>query len=189
MEDAMREEGWNETRTRDVFGSPATHVEFPRSSSDNNGIMASLRYRINRGFSIGVILDNSNLGETIGRQEELSLLIMKYSATTVAAVVSAEASLFHLGIGPALYFPKAKERSEGDAAGETQKMGMILDLGLAFPQRSRFFGELLLQYRHVGKVQIGPITRTIGLTGPSGTFSAKVSYSHLFMGVGVGIRI
>jgi hypothetical protein len=73
-----------------------------------------------------------------------------------------------------------------------KKWGFLLDLGLSIPENSRFFVELKVQYRSVGKIEIGPYESTFEteFVKASATFPrSKVSYNHSFYGIGIGFRV
>jgi hypothetical protein len=117
-----------------------------------------------------------------------------YSVATYAPVFSVQAGVLRLGIGPAWNVIKA---TRTDAEGvspvkNVKKLGILLDFGLSVPRNSRFFVELKVQYRSAGKIEIGPYESTFEteFVKASATFSrSKVSYDHLFYGIGIGFRL
>ena len=110
---------------------------------------------------------------------------------TYASIVSIQAKVIRIGIGPALHFAHSHQEN-GDnkiASKSTKKIGFLLDLSLFFPWESRFFGEIRAQYRSVGKVRIGPYeSRSINLGYSAVLPPTKVNYNHWLIGLGFGIR-
>ena len=60
---------------------------------------------------------------------------------------------------------------------------------MAVPPRSPVFGELLVQYRHVGNVEAGPFTTSASVYGVGSSLpAAEVGMNHWFVGFGAGVR-
>lgn len=156
--------------------------------------LIEIHYLIKNHFSIGAVLGNSPIGETIGYHDPLCFLFIKYSVKTYAPVFSFLSNGFRLGIGPAWYIANATriDAGGGTPSKSVNKLGLLFDLGLNIPEHSRFFFELKVQYRSVGKIEIGPYESKFEtpFLKESATFPAsKVSYNHFFVGVGFGFRL
>jgi hypothetical protein len=68
-------------------------------------------------------------------------------------------------------------------------VGLVSEVAVDVPPRSRVFGELLFQYRRIGDVEAGPFTTSRGLSGHGSTLPVTtVSMNHWFLGFGMGMR-
>ncbi len=65
------------------------------------------------------------------------------------------------------------------------KVGFLIDFGLRFPKKSLFFFELNCQYRYVGKAEIGPFNEN---PYRDELPNVEVTYNHVFIGGGFGVR-
>ena len=84
--------------------------------------------------------------------------------------------------GPAFY----ASTFEAGATDTNRGLGVVGELAVALPRRSRVFGELLAQYRRVGSVEAGPLNTS---ANPVSTLPAtEVNMNHGFVGLGVGAR-
>lgn len=191
IERAMTASGFDDTSYGLFSSKPIGH---PFSTTGIGHTLIEVHYLIKDHFSVGAILGNSSIGETLGYHDPLCYLFIKYSVKIYAPVFSVLSHGFRLGIGPAWYIANA---TRTDAGGGTpsksvNKLGFLFDLGLNVPENSRFFFELKVQYRSVGKIEIGPYESKFEteLLKESSTFPAsKVSYNHFFVGIGVGFRL
>jgi len=198
IEKAMRAGGFNDdTEVGGLFGGGEA-IAYPSSKTGfgETGfpMLFELHYLIKPYFSIGAIISNSPIGQTFGYHDPLCFLSIEYSVATYAPVFSVRAGVLQLGIGPAWNVMKAT-RSDGGGVSpveKVKKLGILLDFGLGIPRNSRFFVELKVQYRSVGKIEIGPYESTweTEFEKASATFPrSKVNYDHLFYGIGVGFRL
>ena len=197
IEKAMRAGGFNDTQVGGLFGGgEAIAHPFSKTGFGETGfpMLFELHYLINPYFSIGAIISNSPIGQTLGYHDPLCDLFIDYSVATYAPVFSVRAGVLRLGIGPAWNVMNAtRTDAEGVSPVEkVKKLGILLDLGLSIPRNSRFFVELKVQYRSVGKIEIGPYESKweTEFARASATFPrSKVNYSHLFYGIGIGFRL
>ena len=143
------------------------------------------------GFSSGV----SKIGATFGQQRDTGeYLTVHYRVTTATPLLIVRPGHgAHTGVGPSLVSSTfSTEAPGGYGTFETQtrrRVGLMWELGLSVPPRSRMFGEFLLQYRYVGRVDAGPFSATNLFTGvPSTLPQTPVSMNHWFAGFGAGVR-
>jgi hypothetical protein len=60
---------------------------------------------------------------------------------------------------------------------------------LHLPGRTRFFLDVRAQYRHAGRMTVGPYTPFAWPAGSPAPFPAsEVRFNHWFAGVGPGVR-
>jgi hypothetical protein len=195
IEQTMTAAGFGDTSYGFFSSKP---IEHPSSSTGIGHAAPSwlieVHYLIKDHFSIGAIFGNSPIGETLGYHDPLCYLSIDYSVKTYASVFSLLDNGFRLGIGPAWYIANATrtDAGGGNPSKSVNKLGFLLDLGLNLPENSRFFFNLKVQYRSVGKIEIGPYESKLEteFIKESATFPAtKVSYNHFFVGVGFGFRL
>lgn len=188
IEKAMVASGFNET-TYNFFRQGNIQHPFSRTGFDwfnRYSLMISAHYLLGPHFSVGVIVSESDIGRTHGACEGC-LLFIHYGVTTCAPVISGQAYGFRISIGPALYVVKSAQ--DQGINQQANKIGFLLDFGLTFPEKSRFFVELKGQYRLVGETIIGPYEEKSLWDDVSSTFpAAKVNYNHWFLGGGIGFR-
>lgn len=190
IENAMIASGFN--KTSEGWGSSVEHP----SSRTGNGYtgypwMIAVQNRIKPRLLLGVIVSDAPIGMTFGMHDPYLFLFVEYSVFTVSPTVSYQvADGVHVGIGPAIYVAKSSQDKAGREVNSQSatKFGVLLDAGLSIPAHSRFFAIASLQYRYVGNTTIGPFESRIG--NYSATMPAtSVSYDHLFVSVGMGIRL
>jgi len=121
--------------------------------------------------------------------EDASLEV-SYSARYIATIFSYNLyDILRIGIGPSVNFTKAWESSHIyeriDVEYYNTKVGFIIDFGFRIPRKKRFFGELNVQYRYVGKVEIGPFYVNPN-RDPLPPITVK--YDHFSICPGFGVR-
>lgn len=148
--------------------------------------MLGLDYRIKAPFSLAVFFSNSNTGTTHGYHENRSFLSIDYSVSMVASTFSVQSEGMRFGAGPVIFTTNVWRGSEpGEPIKKKDdKIGFLIDFGLAIPANYHFFAELKVQYRKVGRVGIGPFMDT-GMILTATLPATKVSYDHWFMGLGL----
>jgi len=189
IEEAMRMAGLDYGSVRPFFSDRTRY--YPYSETEASWIF-ELDYLFKHSYGAGVLLSKS-YGTTSARPLEID-----YSVFTFAPTISiAPNETIRIGIGLAFHNTRAwkakvhscsppqcpspwQKFSEASETNEKFKMGFIIDFGVRFPKKSRFFGELKLQYRKVGKATIGPFEYRIEAT--------EVNFDHLFIGMGFGFR-
>ena len=188
IEMAMISSGWNETSPG--FFGPAIKHPFSNTGFGALGFpwMLGLDYRIKAPFSLAVFFSNSAIGTTHGYHENRSSLFIDYSVSMVASTFSVQSEGMRLGAGPAIFTTNVwNDDGSGGPVKKDNKIGFLIDFGLAIPTDSHFFAELKVQYRKVGQVGIGPFMDT-GKILPATLPATKVSYDHWFTGFGLGKR-
>ena len=188
VEMAMISSGWDQGSCN--IKECGKIYKHPFSSTGFGGFpwMLGFDYQIKTPFSLGVLFGNSNIGKTLGLHEERLSLNIDYSVRMVATTFSVQSKGVWLGAGPAIFTANAwKSSGAGAPIEKHNKIGFLMDFGLAIPADYSYFVELKVQYRKVGQVEIGPFMDTGKIL--TATFPAtKVSYDHWFMGFGLGIR-
>lgn len=174
-----------------IWGTKPSEV-YPKSNPVIGGILG-LHYIFKSPFAIGILTSYAQ-GVTKGRNYHILegnyrdgteiILDVNYSILTLAPLVSVQASWFKFGVGGTLNYISTYYQED-----RYWKLGLILDTGLIIPFKGQpFFGEIVFQYRSIGEFEIGPYTATGGAY--SATFpTSNVNYSHIFLGLGVGIRL
>jgi hypothetical protein len=188
IEDAMRAAEFDKRSPAFFWGSGVNHP----FSSGRVSWMVGIKYYLQYPFSIGIFLSNTHLGETYGYHDQAKFINIDNSAFIIAPIISINSyDIIRIGIGPALYFTKAWEpigaSSKADHFKHT-KIGFILDIGLRIPKETLLFGEINIQYRKVGTAVIGPFVAEY-FDKIAVLPKTDVNYDHLFIGVGVGIRL
>jgi hypothetical protein len=187
IEKLMIDVGLDDSSPGSFLGPGSSH---PRS---DKGItwMINGNYRVTQRFSAGVIVSKSDFGTTHGYRDPSAGLLgthlrINYSALTFAPIVSFQINVLRFGLGPALHITKSDATS---IIKKQNKFGFLIDVGLTFPENSRFFIEFRALYRVVGKVEIGPYDKTVVLEDPVIIPKTEVDYNHLSIGIGLGFRL
>lgn len=172
------------------FGGGSPGKVYPKSNPVIGGILG-LHYMLKSPFAAGILVSFAQ-GVTKGRHYEGGYwtrdteiyLDVNYSILTFAPLVSVQASWFKLGVGGALHYIGTYHQRD-----KCWKLGFLVDSGLIIPFKGKpYFGEVIFQYRSMGEIKIGPYIATeesYSVTFPV----SRVNYSHIFVGVGVGIRL
>ncbi|UCF20402.1 MAG: hypothetical protein JSU87_03070 [Gemmatimonadota bacterium] len=181
LEMALISSGWDEPRPDPVTGLVSEH---PRSSHGGASPMIALRYRFTLLLAGELLFSNVETGRTTGYQFPTTLQL-RHSVLSFAPLASVQLAILHLGAGPALHVVRAGYGSEGYDESHL-KLGVLGDLGIAFPQDYVVFLDVRAQYRVVGKAEIGPIS---GAGGGSGAFpAAQIDFNHLYLSAGLAVR-
>ena len=152
--------------------------------------MICSKYYLKSQFSIGIVGGITFLGRTYGPVPEDANLQVIYSARYIATIFSYNLyDILSIGIGPSVNFTKASERSFSyeriNVKYYNTKVGFIIDFGFRIPRKTRLFGELNVQYRYIGKVEIGPFYVNPD-RDPLPQITVK--YNHLSICPGFGVR-
>jgi hypothetical protein len=138
----------------------------------------------------GGIVSYNPLGMTAGYKSPSHFVDLDYSVVAVAPTVGILLEeILRLGVGPALYFCSCSASTPYGEVGSTSetKLGLIVDAGLVFPAKTRFFVDLAFQYRLVGDATVGPFQDVYGSS--VATFPAtEASFNHAFIALGMGVR-
>jgi hypothetical protein len=195
LEDAMRAAHFDENRGSCVFGLcfPGVNHPFSRTGFGEIGFpwTVSGRRWLSSWYGVGLSGGFSEIGTTFGqRRDSGEFLFLQYSVATVAPLlIIRPAHWLHTGIGPAFLISTftTASTSSPDQAQTRRSAGLLWEAGIALPPRSRVFGEVLVQYRHVGRVDVGPFDATNPPTTATLPIT-NVQMNHWFLGVGTGVR-
>lgn len=93
------------------------------------------------------------------------------------------------GIGPGLFFNQIDKLQIGEDPSRRQKitMGMVGHIATRFPQHTRLFGSIGLQYRWTPKTTFGPLKIWSGRTSVV-LDGFTTNFSHFIMNVGLGYQ-
>jgi hypothetical protein len=99
-------------------------------------------------------------------------------------------SAWSIGLGPALYVCHGVNELAGSAAQRTRalKLGLLAEAGLRLPSHTRWFCDMTLQYRIVGRARIGPFNSGVVTSDTVVLPATSPRFDHLFVGIGLGRR-
>ena len=164
-------------------------IEHPFSTAGASKTL-QVHYLFKGHLSVGAVWSQSEFGETLGYHSPGCYLFIDGSAETYAAVIAINSDGFRLGLGPSWNRIKAFRSDAGNPAGEkvANRLGLLFDVSLCIPARSRVFVELAAQYKFVGNMSVGPYVASY--LGASATFpSTKANFNHFVIGLGLGFRL
>ncbi len=202
LSDLMIQGGFDDSR-ENIFGG--SRISFPqdRGGGARRGTIA-LTYRVRSRWSVTLMVDTgrSSVALVDGRTgpyafadfESPSAFI--YAEQTMASVVGLVSFLpnpgMRAGVGVSVS-SLAVVYTQGLSAlqrFEAMRPGLVLDVGLALPAKTRFFVDVGAQFRFLMPLGVGPVPVSdydgdyIG-TVPGGS----VSFSHWRVTVGLGLRL
>ncbi|NQT77965.1 MAG: hypothetical protein HQ565_09645 [Bacteroidetes bacterium] len=186
IEEHMSNNGFDRQSSRGWFGGSGR--DYPFSDRFLPSLMLSVKYYLKPKLAIGMVGGILHLGSTHGNIGDYVHVENKLSY--FAAVISYNYyDIVRIGVGPAVYFTRTWEEGfniEGSlAAYEHTKLGFVIDFGLRIPKKTRCFFELNIQYRYVGKLNIGPFN--LDSYNPE-LPQASVSFNHVMISQGFGVR-
>jgi hypothetical protein len=194
----MRDAQFDEGRGVCIFGGlclPGVPHPFSRTGVGAIGFpwQVSAQRRLSSWYGVGLSGGRAAIGTTLGQKRDLAeYLHVSYEVTTVAPMFAVSpGSWFRLAAGPVLYSANVRGGAPGGARASESHMGvgLVSEVAVDVPPRSRVFGELLFQYRRIGDVEAGPFTTSRGLSGHGSTLPVTtVSMNHWFLGFGMGMR-
>ncbi len=181
LEEALIASGWDEPRVDPVTGLVRA---YPTSSRGGVSLMGAVRYRLTVILAGELLFSSVETGRTTGYQFPTTLQL-RHSVLSFAPLASAQLSILHLGAGPALHVIRVGHGTAGYDESHL-KLGLLGDVGIAFPQDYVAFLDVRVQYRVVGKAEIGPVA---GGGGGSAEFqAAAVGFNHVLLSAGLAIR-
>lgn len=132
-------------------------------------------------------------GKIIGFSPRWSEFTTIYYGTTFAVLggIYSKIQSTRFALGPAIHFTGFQANRESSSFPERSftKVGFVVEGGVRFPRRKRIFIDLQAQYQYAGKEKVGPYT-FVGGEGPGITFGPmNVSFSHISLMAGIGIRL
>ncbi len=165
-------------------------IEYPQTSG-RLSVMLGAKRRLSNKFSVEIISGISHC-VTTGNHGYAGKLTIHNSVVSLAPIFSINFTSYDnswFGIGPSFNYIKTWKSPENDP-GEPEeqyskvKAGIILDLGFRIPDQSPWFIQFDIQYRYMGRIEVGPFS--------SGRLAAipefKANCSHIILGIGAGVR-
>lgn len=149
-------------------------------------------YRVKPRLELSVIVDSAaqRLGYTTGhRATPAAFLDVSREMRSYAALASyaPPRSPLRAGLGVSL---NSLKMGANQATRSSTRLGLLGEVALVAPARSRVFVDTALQYRWVASPKIGPIPITDEQGTTVTTFpSTPVSFSRWTMSLGVGFRL
>jgi hypothetical protein len=186
--DKMSEKGFDQTLNSMFWG---TTTNYPIKSQ-----RPSFQLGFENNFAGKWLLKGmlaNHYGKVIGFSPRWSEFTTIYFGTTFAVLggIYSKIQSTRLAVGPALHFTgfQANRESSSFPASSFTKVGFVVEGGVRFPKRKRVFIDLQAQYQYAGKESVGQYTFVTG-EGPGTTFGPmRVSFSHLSLTAGIGIRL
>jgi hypothetical protein len=197
MEAAMRSAGL--TDSQQGFGMTLTS---PSSGEGGFVTSASLSYALRPRWEVKVLTARRlELGETIGYSgppeccppdEPSASLFTDYSVRTTAALLVFKAGPLRVGAGPSLNAVSVESFEEvgRHRSDSGSRPGLVVEGGLAFPERSRLFLSLEAQHRYVTPFKAGSFRAVDGRSGRvlATVAPARLSFGHGVVAAGLGVR-
>lgn len=190
IENAMRRDGFSKL-SGSFFGGT---IYYPYSNRELSWL-AKLTYDFNPPFALSVFVGHTNFGQTVGMADIANRLSIESSTIIIAPVISISEYKFlriGIGVGPALYIIKAKESEDFsnslNSEYDQNKIGFIIDFGIRFFGETGIFAGLNVQFRKVGKMEIGPFTAEY-LNSIEVLQRTSVKYDHPFFGLTIGVQL
>lgn len=189
IEQAMRHAGLSDTCP--CFGSLVAHP-FSNTGFMSIGlpVLLEVEYRTREPWSLAATFSRTPVGSTSGYRDPLQFVGVEYGVYSAGLSINAAYRMVQAGIGPAVYIPLAREESDPQRPwSHHTKVGFVAGGRTAVPAGARFFVEVRAEYRFVGRVDVGPYTASLPITGAAATLpSTPVRYNHWFVGFGPGVR-
>lgn len=192
IESAMLSQGWDDTSPAGWFSNATAHPFTEKGIS----FSGQLTYRLKSSFSIGLIVNHSSFGFTIGYHKASNqyLKIRSHALIVGPVVTYFPVANQILGIGGGIVWDSHGYRQSDLSMLTTQKekgqLGLVLQSELRFPTQSTFFLVLKIQAFILPKLSYGPFYSSYEHAPDEAqlkTFKAKLK--HGFVGLGLGWRI
>ena len=188
----MKKSGFDQTKHGGWFSS--RDIIHPKSYTGIGQLgtpwLISLKYYYSKTIVLGGFYSENPIGMTMGYNDLSGYLDLNYSVNTVATMAWLKYGVLRIGVGPALYFTKMCENYdfENKNTSDVTSPGFVFECGITYPAYTAFYISGIAQYRLLGSTLVGPFE--IGSHDNKSIFPpTEVSYNHLFVGVGMGIRI
>lgn len=194
LERALVRGGVNQEFVCDAFdciGFPAPPTFHTITLGPKAGV--SLGYLLRPRLQTRLIVTSANLGYNYGRGPQNADLEIRQSVTSFGLSVAwLPDGVLRLGGGPtaALVHVTAvtDDGLQRDRSTQVQA-GFLLDCGVRFPRRSRFFVDIGAQLRYLFPTNVGPYdAKRTGQTTATMPQS-RISFGHTVAAVGLGIRL
>jgi hypothetical protein len=187
IEDQMRKFGFDKTSYSSWFN--AGSITHPKSHTGLGQLgtpwMTAIKYYYTKELLFGAFYSGNLIGWTTGYDN--NYIDINYSVSTIAAMAWYKYYNISLGLGPAIFLTNAYENKvfNNNKNYESTRIGLVAEAGITYPAQSTFFVSVIAQYRFTGDVNIGPFEVNDLPALPK----FNVSYNHVFVGFGAGIRI
>lgn len=196
FERAMRANAFDWSGSTCVFGLCFGNQTYPYSSHTRiyrDTWAAHVHRLLGRHIGVGVTTGKSFIGGTTGRHRtSFTWLDVETQVAHLAPIVTFTPwAGMRVGGGPGLFTTTFNERSAGTLVETTtaRRPGLLADLSLTFPRRTRIFIDLTGQMRWMTAPSFGPVSRDDAATGVTVTFQrTAVKMSHWMVGLGAGVR-
>ncbi|MCK4772758.1 MAG: hypothetical protein KAT18_07540 [Candidatus Latescibacteria bacterium] len=185
---SMRASGFDDPTTRWLFGSGT--IKHPQSYPALTSSI-TLCYRYSNRLAIRLFTGTAGAGSIHGYNGDVGKYIfLKESHSTTALIPSLIAGeVARIGIGPALHkLEVQREDASGGPGFRKTRIGFVLEAGLTFPARTRWFFDIAFHYRYAGSAEVGPFT-TNGWGGGSASIPrTRINFNKTVVSAGIGIR-
>lgn len=191
IENQMKKSGFDQTKHGGWFSS--RDIIHPKSYTGIGQLgtpwLISLKYYYSKTIVLGAFYSENPIGMTMG-YNNFGYLDLDYSVNTIATMTWLKYGILSIGGGPALFFTKISDNygyDENNSLDDTLT-GFVFECGVTYPAYTTFYISAMAQYRLMGDILIGPFAT--GSHDDESIFPiTEVSYNHLFIGVGAGIRL
>jgi len=195
LEESMIVAGFDETSPAYCFVFCVEAQSHPRTiGTRSSTITITLSYTARSWLQLrGIYAPGGAMKSTIGHRADGSTsgssLALTPSVSAVAFVpVLTLDGVLRAGVGPSL---NVIELAGGEDSHRRTRVGVLVDAGLTFPPRSRFFVEITAQYRYVPPVEMGPFRAPASeIFAGDGSIlpQARVDLRYAALSLGGGIR-
>jgi len=186
--EAMRAGGFDDPTTRWLFGSGI--IEHPQSYPELTSSI-TLCYRYSDRLAIRLFIGTAGVGSHHGYNADVGRYIfLKEVHSTTALIPSLIAGdVARIGIGPALHKLEIhREDASGGPGFRKTRIGFVLEAGLTFPARTRWFADIAFHYRHAGSIDAGPFTTGWRDGRTASIPRSRISFNKTVFSAGIGIR-
>lgn len=147
----------------------------------------AVRFRIGERAAIGASFSSTRLGSTTATGSGTSVTIQRSSADLALVAFWMPTAGVRLGAGPAWY--RLTASPSGGEHIEVSRLGWVAEAGLAFPEGSRWYGDLAVQYRGAGSADFGSYAPPAkGRLAPAPISLDGIGCSHAAFLAGIGVR-
>jgi hypothetical protein len=164
-------------------------VQYPVSTG-GHGLLLTVRVPRGRNEWSGHVGWNRT-GETDGYRTPNDMVDIQHDVRMLALTLGRPVSgRWSVGAGPAIYLVSVSQVVMENATHRTHSVraGLLLDAGLRWPARSRWYCDLALQGRWLGRVKVGPFTAGVDPEDGAVLPATSPRFDHLFVAIGLGRR-
>jgi len=155
--------------------------------------MIQLNYRMTKPLGLGILYSNSLLKETVVPADALASLEGTIGPRNSVKTISILLSIY---LNEHIILAMGPSYNMTDSPSNKNRMGFLAHLNIRVPLSNSFSISGICQYRHIAGTTIGPYTleNSDDILKPTISTNTKIfppteiSYSHIFIGIGVGIN-